>query len=408
MAPDHAPHELAHFLGDRVGLEGRRLGCRGRTVPGLAVLGVIGELAADRFAPVHQDPGAPAHGPVEGIHPERRSACLAEVRRGREPALMGLDSQISAGNEGGEVGPEFALGRFHHDERPRGAHRQLEGFPVGPVVSHDQDRHPASGLLEGKVALVGEHERVLLRVIRTSGGFPGRLHQDQTKPFRGLARQGTHLVCQLVVGGEYPQPGARLIGREARQGGIEKRGSAHGGLSAWPELPGSSTVEHQQEETLDQDTRAVAPLVRAIGAGEPGAQCQVANVQDRIEAEDTREVFLAASRIIHRTGLPCPPGRDAPVDRAPGQSLCRHGSSERIPGEREPQTPGSHGERRPCSEGDERVTLDLLQFEGRQSASHGCRGGRRYGGRCHRVGRHHHDVIPFPGASGLQHTPSGT
>ncbi len=223
MAGEAPLDELGDLQRHLVGLEARRLGRRWISWPRPAVVGVVAELSAERLAAVHQDPGAPPHLAVEGVHSPRRSPAvgrLLEVLPGRQPALVRDLHQRAGGHEGGEVHPQLALCRAHHPERPELARQRLERRAVGPGGDHVTDRDPAAGLLEREVAQVGEHQGQLLAVVGPPGRLPRVLHDDDAELAWFLDGERADAVRQLVVRHIEPAPAARIglpVGQRARE-----------------------------------------------------------------------------------------------------------------------------------------------------------------------------------------------
>ena len=104
--------------GEVVGGEGGRYGDGNFVAVGVAVVGVVGELAADGLLLLHEDAGLLAHVAVEAIHDQGGGAVGApgavdgeEVFGLGEPGGVGNLFYLEArGDGGGEVEAELALG----------------------------------------------------------------------------------------------------------------------------------------------------------------------------------------------------------------------------------------------------------------------------------------------------------
>ncbi len=230
--------------GDVVGREAGRGGDGDLALVGVAVIGVVGELAAEGFAVLHEDAGALTLGAVEAIHDVALGvgACLSlfegavdggEVSELGEPGGVGdLVEMEALGDSLGEVEAEFALGGAHDGEGGELA-VLLEGeqglaVAYGREVVEDSDA--AGGLLEGEVAHVADEEDELFLVVGAAEGLGGRLDDDDAGLVGGLFGEGAGAVGEAVVGDVDPAALGYVFGgglggadeafEEGRDGGL--------------------------------------------------------------------------------------------------------------------------------------------------------------------------------------------
>ena len=83
---------------------------------------------------------------------------------------------------------------------------------IGSVAHDVLDRDAAPGLLDRKLAQIGQHERELLLVIRPLRRLPGVLDEDDSDIRRIFLSERADRVGQLVIRNEDPPPplGCRL------------------------------------------------------------------------------------------------------------------------------------------------------------------------------------------------------
>ena len=229
------------FFREGIGREERRA-WDGHFAPvGIAVVGVVGELAADGLAALHEDAGFLAHAAVEAIHYVTFSVTeltvdAEEVFGLREPGgVRDLLELEAGGGSGREIEAKLALGRDHHGECGDVAVllqlKQALAVTAGGQVVEDADA--AGGLLEREVAHVADEEDELLLVVRAAQGLGDGFDDDDAGVGGGLLGEWAGAVSEAIVGDVDPATMGEiaLCGTVRADAFLEGRHDAQGSVS---------------------------------------------------------------------------------------------------------------------------------------------------------------------------------
>ncbi len=219
-------NERDDFLRDAVGRVAGGRGNGNLALVGVAVVGVEGELAAQRFGIPHEDTGLLSHAAVEAVHDIGSAVPVGTVggeKVGGGAGPGGIRDEVEQKALRlciDEVEAEFAFGRLHDGEAGElmlalELEESLSVRMRRPVV---EDFDAAASLFEGEVAHVADEDNELFLVVRPAERFCCGLYDDDAGLVGGLLGEWAGAVGVAVV--RYVDPAARLdfIGsREVRR-----------------------------------------------------------------------------------------------------------------------------------------------------------------------------------------------